>query len=73
MGAQLWADILAMLVAMLTGILDLVVSAFDGVVEIFWVAGENGGFTIYGIFLLWGIIIFLIMLAIHFITSLIRK
>lgn len=65
-------QLLALLGQLLTGFLGLVTDAFDGVVGIFWTSGEDGGFTIYGIFLLIGFVIGMIFVAFNVIRSLVR-
>lgn len=62
--------LLALLTQLLTGFLTLITSVFNGVVAIFYVEDE---FTIYGVFLLIGLILTMIFIAIRFISGLIRN
>lgn len=69
-------DLGDVLQGLFTMLLNLVTEAFKGVVAIFWIpasTGVEGGFTIYGVFLLIGFSFMILMLAIRFITGLIRK
>mgnify|MGYP001390794500 CR=1 FL=1 len=62
--------LLALLTQLLTGFLTLITSVFNGVVAIFYVDGD---FTIYGVFLLIGLILTMIFIAIRFIRGLIAN
>ncbi len=54
----------------LTGLLELLVSATSGVIEIFY---NTNGFTIYGIFLLFGLAMFFLFFAWRVIQWFIRR
>lgn len=59
------------LLELLTAILGLITGAFEAVAGIFWDAST--GFTIYGVFLMVGLVLSIVMLAIMFIRGLIGK
>lgn len=61
----------AILLELLQAVLALITGAFTGVTAIFWNA--TTGFTIYGVFLMVGLVLSIVMLAIMFIKGLIGK
>lgn len=65
------SDFLDILTELITGLLGIVTSTFSGVVEIFYVPGVEGGFTIYGVLLLFGLGLSFVMMALRFIRRLI--
>lgn len=54
----------------LEGLLDLLVTATSGIVQIFY---DSSGFTIYGIFLLFGLAMFFLFFAWKVIQGFIRR
>jgi len=52
-------------------IVDLTIGAFNGIIPIFWASGT--GFTIYGLLMLFGLVVGFVGLAIGFIVRLIQK
>jgi hypothetical protein len=59
------------LLAWLDVVLDLLIGAFEGVVPIFWASAT--GFTIYGLLMLFGLVVGFVGLALGFIVRLIQK
>lgn len=58
------ADLFTTVGEILNGLLELLIQATSGIVPIFYDSGaEGGGFTIYGVFLLFGLGIFFLMFA----------
>jgi hypothetical protein len=57
--------------AWLAVVIDLTVGAFDGIIPIFW--ATTTGFTIYGLLMLFGLVVGFVGLAIGFIVRLIQK
>ena len=66
-------DFFQALTSIVTGFLGLLVDATSGVVEIFWTSGVDGGFTIYGVFLLMGLGMFFVMFGWRVIVGFIKK
>jgi len=66
-------DFFSALTTIVTGFLGLLVDATSGVVKIFWTSGVDGGFTIYGVFLLMGLGMFFVMFGWRVIVGFIKK
>jgi len=60
----------------ITGVVGFVVSAFSGIVDVFWVSPDGVApeeFTIYGLLMLFGLAVGFVGLAIGFIYRLLQK
>jgi hypothetical protein len=69
--ATIMEDFGTTLMAWLDVILDLLIGSFEGVVPIFW--DSTDGFTIYGLLMLFGLVIGFVGLALGFLRGLIQK
>lgn len=67
-------DLLQIVGAWITGVFGWIASAFNGVLEVFYIStGENQGFTIMGVLLLLGLASGLVFFALRYIRGLIAK
>ncbi len=65
-------DIIAVVGAWITGVLDWIASAVEGVVSVFY-DGETSKLTLVGVLLLFGLAMSLVFFAFRFIMGLVRK
>lgn len=64
-------DIFAGLVAIVNGFISVLVAGFNGIIEIFYDSGADGGLTVLGVLLLIGLGMGLVYFVFRFIRGLI--
>lgn len=67
------ADFIAVVTQWIKGIIAFITESFSGIIPIFYAPGEEGGFTFYGILMLFALAVGFVSLALGWLTRLLKK
>lgn len=68
------ADFIDIVTQWISGIIEFITTAFEGIVQIFYDSSpEGGGFTFYGILMLFALAVGFVSLALGWLTRLLKK